>query len=138
MRNGENADAQEFDASAELVKWRRWAMRLLGCSEAYQDDWTPLYADYRADPEDVEWIEELTPPIDPYASTRPLRPGDTWRDPEGTEYDVIRAEEVYGRPRWLVGSLTTPEHLRFGLRSRADLHMKPAAHHPYVLVERSP
>ena len=31
---------------------------------------------------------------------RPLRPGDTWRDPEGTEYVVVRAEDVGERPRW--------------------------------------
>lgn len=69
---------------------------------------------------------------------RPLRPGDIWHDPEGTVYEVIRAEEVCGRPRWLVGHETTPEHLKYGLRSRADLHTKPAAFHPYVLVERFP
>jgi hypothetical protein len=32
------ADAQQLDVSAELVKWRSWAMRLLGCSEEYRDD----------------------------------------------------------------------------------------------------
>lgn len=72
---------------------------------------------------------------DPYASDRPLRPGDTWRDPEGTEYVVVPAGDVSDRPRWLVGERTTPHHLS-GLRTRFDLHRRLPLYHPYVLVER--
>jgi hypothetical protein len=64
-----------------------------------------------------------------------LRPGHTWRDPEGTEYVVVPAGDVGDRPRWLVGERTTPHHLS-GLRTRGDLHMKTPVYHPYVLVEK--
>ncbi len=55
------------------------------------------------------------------APDRPLRPGDTWRDPEGTEYVVVRAEEVGERPRWWLAASATCE-MPYRLTARQALH----------------
>lgn len=84
----------------------------------------------------IRFVLANEPPLDAIPDDA-LRPGDAWRDPEGTEYVVVPASDIGDRPRWLVGERTTPHHLS-GLRTRADLHRKPPVYHPYVLVEKCP
>lgn len=54
-----------------------------------------------------------------------LAPGDTWRDPQGTPYDVVRREDVGDRPRWWLLADARPD--RLWMPGKEHLHRLPAA-----------